>query len=764
VARRLWGAIATALAVFLFAGSFLTLRAHHRLSTRAEGLLGALSAEIGVPIESDGLRVTWWRPGVVVDGVQIPDLSSLGPGRLASARQIRLQVGILPLLGGEVVVDRIEVEGAVFRFVRGVDGSWNFADSPAVRPAVSRGEPSPSVQAAVPHAGESGKALSAHFDVGVIDFVRARVSIRDRAIPGVPEFEITEANARLERTRAETLLDVEGRVLGGGDDNFESRLRVPRGAGDIKWEARAQSVLARRLPEMLQLVRGGMPFPVGLEGAVSAELAGDFPKAWPPEGGGVVVAIDATEALVSVAGGALRKPVGLPFELRLDLLARDEGFDVRQARLSNGDAWIELVTASTPGDAEGASARRLEVRSQDMTAEQLAAWAPRLALFAPRGSLEIDGFVESRPDGPTANFRLEGTGLGVEILDQVGRLDLARVDLRFASDGTFDVDLELGDLQSPDVYAHRFSMNLRDGGTERMSVRLDGERGGRPGASLDRFVLEGELGAESARVENFEVAGLGGAMRAEGEWFEREEGAVEVRVSPQWDGLDLASLFRLFGREIEIQGLFTGEAVLAARRSAEEALLDTLEGQLALRLEEGGGAALNLARLTFDNLDSIPGLRQAVERRALQTVPGLVEETTRIDSLRLEADVAGGALDVRDIRLDAPDYVVDARGRIGFGGEVELRGELVVDEGASRALTSGARLLGLLAPDGGAIRIPVSIVGTYPDLVSAPSPAFLRDGLEGVVEREAGGAARLLRRFLGEPRDPSAASAPGPRP
>ena len=110
---RLWVAVGTTLAILLFAASFLVLRAHHRLSTRADGMLGALSAEMGVPIESDGLRVTWWRPGVVVDGVQIPDLSSLGPGRLASARQIRLEVSILPLIGGDVVVDRIEVEGPV---------------------------------------------------------------------------------------------------------------------------------------------------------------------------------------------------------------------------------------------------------------------------------------------------------------------------------------------------------------------------------------------------------------------------------------------------------------------------------------------------------------------------------------------------------------------------------------------------------------------------------------------------------------------------
>ena len=398
-----------------------------------------------------------------------------------------------------------------------------------------------------------------------------------------------------------------------------------------------------------------------------------------------------------------------------------------------------------------------------MTARQLAAWIPRLALLAPRGGVEIDGFVEVRQGKPTGNFRVEGRELRVEVLDQVGRLDLARFDVRLGSDGVFDADLELGDLKSPDVYAHRVSLSLRDGGSERMSVRLDGERAGRPGASVDRLVLEGEVGGQSARVENFEVAGLGGALRAEGEWLEQEEGAVEVRFSPQWDGLDLSSLFRLFGREIAIQGLFTGEAALAARRGVEESLLDTLEGQLALRLEEGGGAALNLARLTFDNLDSVPGLRQAVERRARERVPGLVEETTRIDSLRLEAEVGAGTLNVRSARLDAPDYAVDARGRIGFGGEVELRGELVVDEGASRALTSGARMLGLLAPQGGAIRIPVSIIGTYPDLVSAPSPAFLREGLEGVVEREAAGASSLLRRFLGESRDRSGTPAPDPR-
>jgi len=393
----------------------------------------------------------------------------------------------------------------------------------------------------------------------------------------------------------------------------------------------------------------------------------------------------------------------------------------------------------------------------------LVEWVPALSAVALVGDLALQGTLTPTGEAVAADVRLSGGGLGVRIGQVPASLGTAALDFGLGPDGRFRAGVSIEGLACDDLHAQRLSASLtvRDG--EPTLVRIEGARGGRGEAEVDRLVLEGEIGADRADIRRLEVAGLGGSLHAHGDLVRDDGDVVAVRLAPQWDGIDFAGLLHLFGVELDVQGLFTGQAALAARRSAEQTFWQTLSGAFDVGLVDGSVVDLNLARSTVDSLAVVPGLRRAIEDHAGEEMPRLLTRTSRIDRLRISGSVCDGSAVISRLRLDAPEYSVNAHGRIGFGGKVDLEGNLVLDEETTRKLVSGAgsAILGILAAPEGVIRIPVSIAGTYPELVSAPSPAFVSEAVAGSVTGAApGGAAGFLRRLLGGGDEPGSAAGP----
>jgi len=339
-------------------------RAHRSLAERHREIVAAFSDALGLPVQAEGVRATWWPPGLVVEGIRIPDESPLGPGDLAHADEARLAVGMWPLLSGTVVVRRVEVTAPVVRLVRGVDGSWNFGGASRIGPAPAGSSPGGAARPAEADDGGRGGDVGApsvrvpQFDVVELAITRGRVSLRDRAIPGVPELEITSAEARLHRSGEGSTLRFEGSALGGPSGNLRGRLRIPAG-GDVGLELAAREVPAARLPEVLQLVRGGVPFGAILGGVVSATLTGRMPNRWPPGRAEIAVTVDARQATASMAEAYVHKAVGLPLVLTLDLLAGPHLLHVRHAAVESGEARVEMTTT---GDADAVVDRQPALR------------------------------------------------------------------------------------------------------------------------------------------------------------------------------------------------------------------------------------------------------------------------------------------------------------------------------------------------------------------------------------------------------------------
>lgn len=112
----------------------------------------------------------WPRPGVRLGKAHLSEYAPDG-GEFAAIDSARLSFAVLPLLRGELVIDRVDLRGARVRLVRRPDGSMNIDDLTASRAERSRQLPTPAP-------GAQGHRIGSRVDSIRID--NARVTFDDR--------------------------------------------------------------------------------------------------------------------------------------------------------------------------------------------------------------------------------------------------------------------------------------------------------------------------------------------------------------------------------------------------------------------------------------------------------------------------------------------------------------------------------------------------------------------------------------------------------
>ncbi|MEW6268874.1 MAG: AsmA-like C-terminal region-containing protein [Thermodesulfobacteriota bacterium] len=724
------------------ATTLVLLRVRTVLEGRSDELVAAVGHAAGLPIAADGVSVSWWPPGVTAHGVEIPDRSPYGPGDLARIDEARLQVALLPLLRGLVVVTEVRLVSPVVYVVRGVDGGWNVGATPV------REELEPARDARV-----SRPAAEV-----VIDSIRvrnARLVYSDRAIPGLGELEVKAGNALLRRRDDAYRIDFNAQALGGPEENVQGFMVVPRGAPSdarARLEVQARSLAGERLPEVIALLRGEVPFGIELAGDVRAQVVAEMPVAWPPTQASGRLGLDAGEASLRAADGWVVKQPGTPFDVDLELRAGDFGLAVDGASVASEDVRLTATRPDPQPVPAGAGQQPLVLALEGLDASRLAAWMPSLAVADLRGPLTLEGRITPGLDGVATDLRVVAGRL--HLGDQTERVSLggASLDLALSHGGSGVLGtLRVSELASRDGTLGSAVAEIAGQLERPLDLRVSGARVGRNGAALDAVAVEAVVGKERTQIRNLHVAGLGGTLAAHGELSRSDDGTLTVALEPEWNGVQLAGLMRFLGEDDAASGTFAGRARLVTAGADLASSVANLAGSFEASLGDGSLPGLNVARATLDNLDAVPRLKEAVDRRARERVPELLAPTSEIVSLRVEGTVEQGRILIADLRLESRDYTIDARGRLALDGEADLKGHLVLSEDASRSLVSGAGVLEVLARSGEQIRIPISVRGSYPSLRSRPSNDYVAEATARAVKLPGGGgAASFLRRLLGE--------------
>lgn len=730
--------IASVAVLVVLAMAVVVVRMRGVLAGRSEELVAAVGHAVGLPLSAESVDMSWWPPGVTAQDVAIPDQSPYGPGDLARIDEARIQVALLPLLRGEIVVTEVRLVSPVLFVVRGIDGGWNVGATPA-RDAVAR-------------AGES--ATGGTSPSVVIDSIRvrnARLVYRDRAIPGLGELEVKSGNALLRRRDDAYRVTFNAQALGGPEENVEGAMTVPRG-GDAPavLHVRARSLAGGRLPELVALLRGTMPFGVVLEGSLDAIVDAELPPAWPPSRASGAIALDATSAGLEAAGGWVMKPAGRALGIDLELRAGAFGLAVDRAAVVSGDLRLVANPAGPPPPAD-AGQQPLLLALEGFDAARLATWVPALASAKPHGSLFLEGRITPGPDGVATDLRAATSQLAFQEAGETVSVSSASLDLSLAP-GTTGVlgALRVAELHSGAGTLASLAATASGGMTQPLDVHVSGSRLARNGVELDSVGLELVVRDGDTEIKSLRLGGLGGSLTARGRVQRDHDGVLTAALQPEWTEIDLSRLVALLGERDAGRGVLSGRASLETSGNSLAAGVENLNGTFEAMLGDGALPGLNVARVTLTSLDTIPRLGEAIEGRARERLPELLAQTSDFGVLRVAGTVNEGRIQVSELRLDAQHYAIDARGRLAFDGDTDLEGTLVLTPDASRSLLSGAGVLQALAGSDEQVRIPIAVRGTYPDLKSRPSKDYLADAAARMVrvpghDRAAG----FLRRLLG---------------
>jgi hypothetical protein len=743
-ARRLRWAVLALLVLLLVAGTgatLLVLRMRGVLESHGDELVAAVGRAVGLPIRAESVAVSWWPPGVTAYDLEIPDQSPYGPGDLARADEARIQVSLLPLLRGEVVVTEVRLVSPVLFVVRGVDGGWNVGTTP-IRETPAR---------------RSGSAPSGPGPAVVIDSIRlrnARLVYRDRAIPGLGELEVRSGNMLLRRHDDVYRADFNAQALGGPEENVAGWMVVPRAAAPdarVSLHIDASELAGRRLPELVALLRGAMPFGIAIDGDVGAQVEVELPVAWPPTRASGRLALDARAASVEAVGGWVVKAPGTPFDVDLAVRAGAFGIAIDGAAVASGDVRLLAHLAQPPVPSPDAEQQPLVLALEGFDAARLAGWVPALASFRPRGALFLEGRVTPGEDGVATDLRIATSDLEFEQQARTIAIASASLDLSLAhgSQGVLG-SMRVSEVRSPEGTIASVGANVGGSLKRPLEVQVHGARLERNGITVETAAIDLLVRDGDSEIRSLEVTGLGGALSARGRVLRDRDGVFTVAVQPEWSGLDLTSLTRLIGERDAGTGKLGGRASLETSGAAIETALANLNGTFEATLGGGTLPGLNVARVTLANLDSIPRLEEAIEGRARERLPDLLAPTSSIESLRVAGTVNEGRIQVGELKLDSRYYAIDAHGRLAFDGETELDGTLVLTPEASRSLLSGAGVLEALAGSDEQVRIPIAVRGVYPELRSRPSKDYLADAAARAVRLPGRDrAASFLRRLLG---------------
>ncbi len=679
-------------------------------------------------------------------------------------------VRVLPLLAGQLVVDRIEVHGAQLAWTRDAKGASNIDD-------LTRGG-----------AGGVGAGPSLKFDVGRIEVRDLTLRLRDATLPLIGEVALQsfaagrfapgvdapiELQARLAlqqpavqgelggRTRLRWTPDSGALALAGMQLTYKgdaAGLRAIDAAlrGDLSWDGAAQTLQAADLRAEFGATAGdvrlaGSRLQVGrlshdahakslalakLEIRLAGSRAGQplaFALDWPA----LDIAGDTVRGEPFAGTFALTGPNGI--EGRFASGPPAGSFE--QIRLPGLNVTLAGRQGAAPFEGALKANAVLRPARKGFAAEQIdlqarIGAAPQALALAARGSAHVSA--------QAAGWNLAGTLGGNAFASDGsaalgGRVPKLQAQARFDS---LDLDALLGRAQSPAAQAVPAGTDTPiDLGVLRA---VDGRftlRAGRfawQPLRADDVRLEATLDDGTLRVSRLQAQAWGGSIEASGS---AAAGSQRIVAKLAANGIDVHRLLAELAGSDRLEGRGRITAELQTSGASVQALRSQLAGQAALQLRDGAVRGIDLARRLREAKAALTLQRDAVQR-ASQT------EKTDFTELNASFRIAEGIARNGDLAAKSPFLRVAGSGAIDIGrSRIDYTLRTTVTDTAQGQ--GGAELAALRG-----LTIPVHLAGPL-------------DAVDWRIEWSAVAAGALQRRLedrlrerLGAEKPAGAASAP----
>ena len=226
------------------------------------------------------------------------------------------------------------------------------------------------------------------------------------------------------------------------------------------------------------------------------------------------------------------------------------------------------------------------------------------------------------------------------------------------------------------------------------------------------------LTAASLTFKNLSVQMLNGRLRSDGYWAAANQRAQQLEFSPQFDGLEIRALITQLMPSLasRFEGQLRGRARFDAAASDGSSLKDALKGSGEASVTRGVIKDFNLVSELL-----LRGSGVTISESSVSRLPpgfaGLVgRRDTAFDSFTANFTVDQKQLRTENLVVTTPDYTITGSGSIGFDRSTKWSGLLVLSPRLSQEVQRDYRLIRYLLDRRGRLAISFRLEGKFPNV------------------------------------------------
>ncbi|MEE9549864.1 MAG: AsmA family protein [Candidatus Binatia bacterium] len=258
-----------------------------------------------------------------------------------------------------------------------------------------------------------------------------------------------------------------------------------------------------------------------------------------------------------------------------------------------------------------------------------------------------------------------------------------------------------------------------------------------------------------ANIRAFRVKALNGSLRAQGTYSYGKR-VPSFSLDSKVRGLDLKELYSSLDPKAQqdIQGSLNAELKVSGSGKDWKDVEPRLRGQGKAEVLEGALLNFNLAEGAISGMTGIPGLTSLITPQVQEKYPEtFLSKDTKFKELTGLFSIGESRIKVQDLRITAADYTVQGNGRVNFDRDVDFRSLMIFSERLSDDLAHAAREVRYIYNEKNQLEIPFALTGRLPNVRPKPDSNYLAKLIQrGMVSK---GAEELSKRIFGDKKSSS---------
>ena len=766
------------------------------ISANRDYALARASDALGRPIETGDIQTSLgWGVKIVVNDVRVADDPAFAKEPFLEAKQVFLNVELLPLLTRSLVVTSLNITQPSVRIVRDRDGALNVStlskQSPKTEPSSSNPSKgvTPQRELNAPLQSQSsqtgGKKISSVSNLSVGKFVidDGTVDYLDLQAGGKP-VRLQHVDLAVEQFTFDSSFPIELTIAALGS---KRDIEVSGQVGPLMHEG---SVTPTLIPLNLKAQVG----PVALNELRSLPQIG---KALPPD---LSIADPVTlDAQVSGTVGSIRlassgelganhiaygklfdKPAGTPLTYKVEGSSTQNKITLTRADVQLADLTLK---ASDIALNDGDLSAHLDTNSFDLAG--VAKILTMAQQYNPRGSAEIHAKVSYAQHKPTIDGTVALTKVNMSLPDRPtppvsdlsGTIKIAGESVHAApltfnlgsGHATLNADaqsinpirasyqLNVDTLKVGEIVASRQNLGeqltalvangtlTRDStGNITAGANVTSSSGMVSNVAYQDFALAANYAADLLTINSLKLGAFDGMVGASGRATLGKAPTFDLNLDATKVDLQKALQSQKAKAAETVRGILTGNLKISGSGANFDAIRPTLRGTGAANVDNAKLVGVNVAAQALKKVDNLPQIGALVPPSVVARHPALFNSPdTVIDQASLTFTVTGPRLTSHDITARTTDYTIFGDGWFDMDKNVDIAARILLSKAFSSELADARKNVTYLENKDSQVVIPLVIKGQL------PKPSVLPD-VTALTQRAAGNAlTNKLENLLG---------------